>query len=109
VLVAEDGSEIPWVAMNMHDDTFDCVCQFQFYQDTPGKATLKLVVAEGFGEQHIARIRTNLSRKLQDRLEFTMSVVDSIPLSPRGKAIYVDQRIPTASQSELAAELGGDG
>jgi len=32
--------------------------------------------------------------KLDGRLGFTIEIVDEIPLTPRGKAIYVDQRIP---------------
>jgi len=100
-LVADDGSEIPWTAMNMHDDTFAAVRQFQFYQDTPGRAVLRIVPAVGFGEEHRQRIMRNLGRKLDGRVAFTVECVESILLSPRGKAIYVDQRIPALSETRL--------
>jgi phenylacetate-CoA ligase len=93
VLIAADGSEISWTALNMHDDTFLRVRQFQFYQDTPGRAVLRVVPAEGFGDEDRRRIQQNLGRKLDEQVTFTIELVDTIPLSPRGKAIYVDQRI----------------
>lgn len=93
VLIATDGSEVSWTAMNMHDDTFRNVRQFQFLQETPGRAVLRIVPADGFGEDDADRIHRNLGRKLEAQLTFTIECVDAIPLSPRGKAIYVDQRI----------------
>jgi phenylacetate-CoA ligase len=94
VLVASDGSEVPWTALNMHDDTFLHVRQFQFMQETPGRAVLRIVPAEGFCSQDRERIHHNLDRKLDGQLTFTIELVDAIPLTARGKAIYVDQRIP---------------
>lgn len=93
-LVAEDGSFITWSAINVHDDTFDHVRQFQFYQDTPGKAILKVVPATEFREQDIATMQSNLSQKFDGRLYFDVKVIDTIALSKRGKAIFVDQHIP---------------
>ena len=93
MLVAGDGSTIVWTALNMHDDTFDRVVRFQFYQDRPGHARLRLVPGPGFDDKDRRRIEQNLARKIAGRLEVSFEVVDEIPLSPRGKAIYVDQRI----------------
>jgi phenylacetate-CoA ligase len=84
----------------MHDDTFRHVRQFQFYQDTPGKAVLRIVPAGGFGEDEGRRILRNLDRKLNGQLALVIERADSIPLSPRGKAIYVDQRIPRRARQE---------
>jgi hypothetical protein len=52
-----------------------------------------VVPAEGFGDEDRRRIQQNLGRKLDEQVTFTIELVDTIPLSPRGKAIYVDQRI----------------
>jgi len=93
VLIAADGSEISWTALNMHDDTFLHVRQFQFMQERPGQAVLRIVPANGFGEDDADRIHRNLGRKLDCRLTFTIELTKAIPLSARGKAIYVDQRI----------------
>ena len=93
ILIAADGSEIPWTALNMHDDTFLHVRQFQFLQEMPGRAILRIVPADGFSEDAVGHIHRNLGRKLDCRLTFTIELTENIPLSPRGKAIYVDQRI----------------
>ncbi|GAG02011.1 unnamed protein product, partial [marine sediment metagenome] len=93
VLIAADGSEISWTALNIHDDTFMHVRQFQFFQETPGQAVLRIVPAEGFGKDDADRIHRNLGCKLDSQLDFTIELVEAIPLSARGKAIYVDQRI----------------
>lgn len=92
-LVAIDGSFIPWSAVNMHDDTFDNVLQYQMYQDTPGKGVLKVVPAPTFSERDRDVISQNLAGKFKDQFSFTISLVDAIPLSKRGKTIFVDQRI----------------
>lgn len=101
VLIAIDGSEIPWAALNMHDDTFIHVRQFQFRQETPGRAVLCIVPADGFSEEDAGQIHRNLERKLDGRLTFAIECADAIPLSVRGKAIYVDQRIPQRSETPL--------
>jgi len=93
-LITSDGSEISWTALNMHDDTFIHVRQFQFLQEMPGRAVLRIVPADGFGENDTDRIHRNLGRKIEGQLTFTIELIDAIPLSLRGKAIYVDQRIP---------------
>jgi phenylacetate-CoA ligase len=95
VLIAADGSEISWTALNMHDDTFLHVRQFQFMQEAPGQAVLRIVPANGFSTRDRDRIHRNLGSKLDSQLTFTIELVDAIFLSPRGKAIYVDQRIPS--------------
>ena len=93
MLVMRDGSQVSWTALNMHDDTFDNVRQFQFYQDAPGQALLRIVPATGFSPEDESRIRANLDRKLDGRLRLDIQCVEAIPLSPRGKAIYIDQTI----------------
>ena len=106
VLIARDGSEISWTALNMHDDTFLRVRQFQFRQDAPGKAVLRIVPAEGYGQEDRERIVENLGRKLAGRVDFVVEPVDRIERTSRGKAIYVDQRIATSARREegLAAK-----
>lgn len=94
MLVAADGSTIVWTALNMHDDTFDRVVRFQFYQDRPGHALLRLVPGGGFSEHDRRRIEQNLARKIAGRLAVSLQLVDAIDVTSRGKAIYVDQRIP---------------
>jgi phenylacetate-CoA ligase len=101
--VASDGARISWTALNMHDNTFDRVLRFQFYQDTPGRARLRLVPARGFSDDDQARIQRNLGVKFDGRMNICIEIVDYIPLSRSGKAIYVDQCLPDAISEREAA------
>ena len=59
-----------------------------------GHAVLRLILAPDFTEDDRWRILTNLSRKIDQRLQLTVHCTEAIPLPARAKAIYVDQRIP---------------
>ena len=93
LLVASDGTLISWTALNMHDATFDNVRQFQFRQTAPGSATLLVVPGKGFEQSDVHEIQRNLGAKMAGRIDFDVETRDSIPLSPGGKSVYVDQRI----------------
>jgi phenylacetate-CoA ligase len=95
-LVAADGSRIAWTALNMHDDTFERVARFQLLQQQPGRAVLKVVPAAGFGAADRERILRNLEVKLGGRIDLTLELTQDVAVTPVGKAIYVDQRIPQA-------------
>jgi phenylacetate-coenzyme A ligase PaaK-like adenylate-forming protein len=92
-LVAGDGSIISMTALNMHDDTFERVRQYQLGQDTPGRAELRLVPGNGFSDDDGRRVVASLDRKLEGRVTLTLRVVDEIKPTPRGKHVLVDQRI----------------
>ncbi len=95
-LVLADGTRVSWTAMNMHDDTFRNVRQFQFYQDTPGESVLRIVVADSYDESDERHMLRKLEEKLAGRLSLRVERVDAIDRTTRGKAVYVDQRIPEA-------------
>ncbi|WP_022940394.1 phenylacetate--CoA ligase family protein [Psychromonas hadalis] len=96
-LVAIDNSLIPWTAINMHDDTFDDVLQYQFYQDIPGIAVIKIKIGKDFVDENKQRIINNIGSKLQHRINVSVEIVDEIPLTERGKSIFVDQHIDFTS------------
>ena len=100
--MTKSGSLISWTGLNMHGDTFDHVRQFQFRQDVPGKATLRVVPDGSYSDRDRHRIMEHLRRKCGDQLDLAIEEVEAIPLSPRGKAIYVEQRIvPWAWKEQL--------
>lgn len=101
MLVAIDGSLIAWTAINMHDETFSAVRQFQFRQHTPGAATLRIVPWVRLTDEQLNRMRRSLDRKLAGRIHIDIEHCDVIELTQRGKSTYVDQRI------DLEAYLGG--
>ena len=92
-LITNESNMIPWSAINMHDDTFDDVLKYQFYQDTPGEAIIKVVVNENFSDAQKNRIEKNIGQKLNGRVLVSVEVVNYIQLTERGKSVFVDQRI----------------
>ncbi|WP_166371947.1 phenylacetate--CoA ligase family protein [Psychromonas sp. SA13A] len=92
-LVTNESNMISWSAINMHDDTFDDVLKYQFYQDTPGKAIIKVVVNKGFSDIQKDRIGKNIGQKLDGRVIVKVEIVENIELTERGKSVFVDQRI----------------
>jgi phenylacetate-CoA ligase len=84
----------------MHDATFTHVRQFQFRQEVPGRAVLRLVPAEAFSQSDRDRMVNSLRLKLDGRIDFEVELTPEIPLTARGKRTYVDQRIRL---DELAA------
>lgn len=104
LLVAGDGSTIPWTALNMHDDTFLHVLRLQFYQDTPGTAVLRVVPTLQFKPADRHRIAIRLRTKLGDRLAIRIETVVDLPRSQNGKAVYVDQRLADVARFEIDAE-----
>jgi phenylacetate-CoA ligase len=105
MLIAADGSEISWTAVNLHDDTFDGVRRFQFYQDTPGRAVLRLVPVEGAAKPNLELIERRVARRLDGRLTVDLVLTDEIQLTQQGKMIYVDQRVPRNGAAGSTAEL----
>jgi phenylacetate-CoA ligase len=92
-LVASDGSLVPWSALNMHDDTFLHVDRFQFQQHRPGHAILRVVRGQDFSDVDRERILHKLSLKLRGVIDLSFEAVTELPVTDRGKAVYVDQRI----------------
>lgn len=90
-LIAKDGSSIPYSAVNVHDDTFEDVLQFQYLQEVPGSATLRLVPARS--PLDTEKIVRRIGERLQGRVTLSAVLVNEIALTPRGKSIFVDQRV----------------
>jgi len=75
-------------------DRLGTVRQLRFFRDNLRRIVHWDVVEGGYGDnEDRKRILRNLERKLDGRVALTIETVESIKLTPRGKAIYVDQRI----------------
>lgn len=91
-LVAADGSVITTTAMNVHDDTFRRVREYQFYQATPGRATLRVVPASSLDERERRRMVRNLTERLQGQVVFNLEVRTALMKTERGKQPRVIQK-----------------
>jgi phenylacetate-CoA ligase len=95
-IVSAHGRPVSMTSINMHTPVFDNVAAFRFCQDTPGRVTLTVVPKPSFdraGDEAV--IRSELAPKLGPDIELTtIELVNEIPLSPRGKHHFLDQRLP---------------
>ncbi|WP_322507185.1 hypothetical protein [Anaerolinea sp.] len=91
-LISQYGRIVSFTALNVHNDLFDHVWQFQFYQDTPGKVTLKLLPRSEFSENDLNRIQQEMSSKLGEDFSLETICVEQIPLTPRGKFKVIEQK-----------------
>ncbi len=93
VLYGAKGNQICMSAVNAHSNNFTRVFRYQFYQDEPGKAILRIVPREGFSDADKAAVEWEFNSKFGPNLRVVAELVKSIPLTSRGKFRFVDQRI----------------
>ena len=96
VIITATGRYIAMTSINMHDDIFDGLRQFQFLQDQKGKLTFKYVARAPLPPSTLARMRDGLSAKLGSDVELTLQAVSDIPRSSSGKYRFLDQRLSLA-------------
>jgi len=87
-LVTREGGLITPVVL--YDDNL-LVREFQFVQHEPGRATLRVVAAQGVGPGELDTFLHKVNRQAHGLMSVTMETVDEIPLTPRGKRVMVEQ------------------
>lgn len=103
-LVARSGALLSTAAINVHSPAYALVREFQFYQDTPGEAVLRLAPVPGVPSDEARSLATEMQRKVGRGLQIRAELVDEIPTSPRGKRPLVDQRLNLADFGPLPFE-----
>jgi phenylacetate-CoA ligase len=93
--VTKSKRYISIAAINMHDDIFDDIKLFQYYQDTPGIVVFKYVPKETFNDLTIKKIRLKLNLKFEDDIDvFFKEVADTdLVRTKRGKYLYLQQQL----------------
>lgn len=91
-LVAEDGSIVSMTALNVHDDTFINVREYQFHQSMPGKATLRIVPITSLNGDEQLRIITNMNKRLQGQVVLDLEICTELAKTGRGKQLRVIQK-----------------
>jgi phenylacetate-CoA ligase len=92
-IVTSTGRLISMTAINMHDNIFDHIRQFQFFQEERGKVTFKFIPKETCSSEVVADMRRRLLLKLGEDVSLEMEKVPEIPLTPRGKHRFLIQRL----------------
>jgi phenylacetate-CoA ligase len=95
VIVTRRGRYISMTAINMHDDIFDSLRQFQFLQEKAGEVIFRYVPkATSPVEAELKKIRDGLMLKLGDDVHLALQAVNEIPRTRSGKFQFLDQRLP---------------
>lgn len=95
VIVTRTGRYISMTAINMHDDIFDNLRQFQFFQETPGEVVFHYVSKNGgLPATEEVKIRQRLMVKLGEDVALKLRPVPEIPRTKSGKFRFLDQRLP---------------
>ena len=84
-IVTSTGRYISTSMLNMHDETYDHIKQFQLYQKEPGKVVFRFIPKESCSEQVVQDMKARFLPKLGDDVELKMERVEDITLTPRGK------------------------
>ncbi len=92
-VITGTGRTIAMTAINMHDDIFDHVKQFQFYQEEKGKIVFRYIPKETCTEGIVSDMQRRLLVKFGDDVQLTMQPVDGIPLTKRGKHRFLIQKL----------------
>ena len=94
VILTGSGRYVSMTAINMHDDIFDGLRQFQFYQDTPGQVVFRFVPRRPLSPSELQRLRDRLTPKLGIDTQLELVAVEEIPKTRSGKLRFLDQRLP---------------
>ena len=88
------GRYISMTAVNMHDETFEAIRQFQFFQEQPGKLVLRYIPKITGSSTALSDLVARLRIKIGDDVEVELKQVDEIALTGRGKHRFLVQMLP---------------
>jgi phenylacetate-CoA ligase len=85
LVTTRTGRLISTSMLNMHDDTYDHLKQFQFHQKEPGSVVFRYVPRQSFDGPVKNAVIQKLQGKLGSDIELVLEAVEEIPVTKRGK------------------------
>lgn len=85
LIVTSTGRLISTSMLNMHDDTYDHLKQFQFHQRERGSVIFRFIPKESLTDELRTEAKAKLQSKLGSDIELVLEEVQDIPLTKRGK------------------------
>ena len=91
-LLGRSGSliAVKGIISNLQETAYG-IREYQFYQDVPGEAVVRLVPLSRATD--FSRYRELLNRKFAGELQMSVEIVERIATTPRGKRKFIDQRL----------------
>lgn len=91
-VIGKSGALIPFCGLCVPIDAKGEVREVLFIQDTPGEVELQ-VVTDGAKEPDLRDYLDRMAERSSGDLNIKCRVVDSLPISKRGKRKFIDQRL----------------
>lgn len=85
LILTRSGRYLSTSMLNMHDNFYDRIKQFQFLQREPGRVIFRFIPKENFCEETRKEMHKRLLERCLNDVEITMEAVEEIPLTQRGK------------------------
>ncbi len=92
-IITNSGRYISMTAINMHDDIFDLLQQFMFYQEQKGIVIFKYLPKRKLTDIETKNIEERLKIKLGNDIELLLQEVEKIPRMPSGKYRFLEQKL----------------
>lgn len=99
-IISKNNRYISMTSINMHDNIFDKLKQFQFYQEVIGKVIFKFIPKEHLNQSEIDQMIAKLKPKLGDDFEITAIEVSEISTNKSGKFTFLEQKIDLKYRNE---------
>lgn len=93
MLVNSEGAYISLTALNIHSSEFDKLIRYKFIQYKPGEVHMKIMPGEFFTSTDAFRIKQLLENKTNQKIDFLVELVDTLPIQKNGKYKIVEQNI----------------
>ena len=85
LILTKSGRYLSTSMLNMHDDFYDGIKQFQFTQREPGKIIFRFIPKATFTQETRQAMERRLSERCLNDVDVTTEAVPEIPLTQRGK------------------------
>ena len=85
LIITRTGRLLSTSMLNMHDQTYDFLKQFQFHQKETGRLIFRFIPKAECSDEIIGEVKSSLQNKLGDDIELILESVENIPLTKRGK------------------------
>jgi phenylacetate-CoA ligase len=92
-LVSKQGALISMAAINIHSPVYSFIQEFQFYQDTPGLALVRIVPMPGKTSADFIPFVEEIMEKTGTGIDLQVRLVDQLAQNSRGKRPFIDQQI----------------
>ena len=101
-LVGRTGAPMALTTLVFPHHAYDLIRAFQYYQDTPGLAVMRVVPLPGVTADDLRPLVEEMTRWTDGALEIRIELVKELVATSRGKQKHVDQRL--AIEGRLVGE-----